>query len=77
MGYNKHYITLNADNYIIDTHSDAFGQPPTIYTWICINEKGGYQFRFYPGGEENPSLRDDDGNFIYQYINGEIIRVNV
>lgn len=54
--YNKHYITVDERNRIINGFSDAFRQPSE--TDICINEKGGYQFRLFPGGEENPALYD-------------------
>lgn len=56
MYYNKHYITVDAENRITTGFSDAFRQPTEMD--ICINEKGGYQFRLFVGGEENPSLFD-------------------
>ena len=54
MFYNKHYITVDEQNRIIDGFSDAFREPKD--TDICINEQGGYQFRLFHDGEENPSL---------------------
>ena len=57
--YNKHYIAVDERNRIVDGFSDAFRQPSEAD--ICINEQGGYQFRLFPGGEENPSLWDMDG----------------
>ena len=57
--YNKHYIRIREDGCIVDGFSDAFNQPDD--TDICINDKGGYQFRLVPGGEENPSLFDWNG----------------
>lgn len=57
--YNKHYITVDAENRITNGFSDAFRQPTEAD--ICINEEGGYQFRLFPDGEENPSLYDWDG----------------
>lgn len=57
--YNKHYIRIREDCCIVDGFSDAFKQPDD--TDICINDKGGYQFRLVPGGEENPSLFDWNG----------------
>ena len=57
--YNKHYIRIREDGCIVDGFSDAFNQPDDAD--ICINEKGGYQFRLYPDGEENPSLFDWNG----------------
>ena len=66
--YNKHYITVDNHNRIVNGFSDAFRQPSD--TDICINEQGGYQFRliyaeFDPNSEimavhkqseENPNL---------------------
>ena len=43
----------------MDGFSDAFREPSD--TDICVNEQGGYQFRLYPDGEENPALTDWDG----------------
>lgn len=40
---------------------------------ICINEEGGYQFRLFPDGEENPSLWDMDGIPLYKYEGGEVV----
>lgn len=54
--YNRHYITVDEENRIIRGFSDAFSQPSD--TDICINERGGYQFRLFPGGRENPRLFD-------------------
>ena len=54
--YNRHYITINDRGEIISGFSDAFRQPSE--NDICINEQGGYQFRLFPDGEENPSLFD-------------------
>lgn len=56
---NKHYIRIREDGCIVDGFSDAFRQPTEKD--VCINEKGGYQFRLFTGGEENPSLWDMDG----------------
>jgi hypothetical protein len=69
----KHYIRLNADNYIIKGFSTVFEQPQPGD--ICINDDGSYQFRLFPGGTENPMLFDENRDWIYQYINGEIIQV--
>ena len=55
--YNKHYITVDDRSRIVDGFSDAFRQPSD--TDICINEQGGYQFRLFQGGEENPALLAD------------------
>lgn len=67
--YNKHYITVDALGRIVDGFSDAFRVPKDAD--ICINEHGGYQFRLFPDGEENPSLREKHGIPLYKY-DGEI-----
>ena len=73
MFYNKHYITIDENNLIIDGFSDAFKQPKE--TDICINEQGGYQFRLYPNGEENPMLFEFEHTIpLYKYENKEVIR---
>ena len=69
--YNKHYITINERGEIIDGFSDAFRQPTE--NDICINEQGGYQFRLYPDGEENPPLYDGMSDIpLYKYVNGKV-----
>lgn len=57
--YHKHYIRVDEQNRIVFGFSDAFCKPDDDD--ICINDQGGYQFRLYPDGEENPSLTDWDG----------------
>jgi hypothetical protein len=57
MYYNKHYISVDNRSRIVNGFSDAFREPSD--TDICINEQGGYQFRLFPGGEENPALFAD------------------
>ena len=63
--YNRHYIRTDENNSIIRGFSDAFEQPQSDD--ICINEQGGYQFRIFDGGEENPSLTNDDGIALYKW----------
>ena len=67
--YNKHYVSVDDKNRIIDGWSD--GPHPEKYTEnaVCINDKGGYQFRLFPGGEENPRLWTVDGIPLYKYVN--------
>ena len=68
--FNRHYIAADDRDRIIDGFSDAFKQPQDGD--ICINEQGGYQFRLFPDGEENPLLVDDNGCHLYRYENGQI-----
>ena len=69
--YNRHYIRLDKYNNIVVGFSDAFQKPQPVD--ICINEKGGYQFRLYPGGEENPQIQNEYDIYLYKYIDGVII----
>lgn len=71
--YNKHYITVDEQNRIVNGFSDAFHRPSD--TDICINEEGGYQFRLFPGGEENPPLHEWQHMIpLYKYENGEVVK---
>ena len=73
MFYNKHYIAVDDQNRITDGFSDAFRQPSE--TDICINEQGGYQFRLFPGGEENPALYDWSGLLpLYKFEDGRVLQ---
>ena len=67
--YNKHYISMDEQSRIVDGFSDAFRQPSD--NDICINEQGGYQFRLFPGGEENPILFEEHMIPLYKY-NGAV-----
>ena len=52
--------------------SDAFRQPAEDA--ICINQQGGYQFRLFPNGEENPCLFDwEDMIPLYKYEDGGVL----
>ena len=69
--FNKHYITVDGNGCIVDGFSDAFRT--SAETDICINEDGGYQFRLFPGGEENPFLYAYDHMIpLYKYEDGEV-----
>lgn len=71
--FNKHYITVDEQNRITSGFSDAFHSPSD--TDICINEQGGYQFRLFPGGEENPRLHEWPHMIpLYKYKNGEVMK---
>ena len=63
--YNSHYIRTDTESRIIRGFSDAFEQPEPGD--ICINTEGSYQFRLFPGGVENPPLRDDYGVPLYKW----------
>lgn len=68
----KHYIRTDDQGRIIHGFSTAFEHPQDGD--ICINEQGGYQFRPFPGGEENPPLRSFDGNVpLYKWEGGAVV----
>lgn len=54
--YNKHYIAVDAQGRITDGWSAAIFPNRDTTNAVCINEQAGYQFRLFPGGQENPSL---------------------
>lgn len=71
--YNKHYIAVDGRGCIVDGFSDAFRQPKE--TDICISEKGGYQFRLFQDGEENPNLYEMDHMIpLYKYVRGSVLK---
>ena len=68
---NKHFIRIDTESRIIAGFSDAFQQPQDGD--ILLHEAG-YQFRLFPGGEENQPLFTDDAIPLYRYDNGVIPR---
>lgn len=72
--YNKHYITIDTQDRITSGWSDGPHHNRDTTDAICINERGGYQFRLFPGGEENPPLRTMDGIPLYRWDGSNIIR---
>lgn len=72
--YNKHYITIDDLNRITDGWSDGPHPDRDTTGAICINEKGGYQFRLTPGGEENLPLHTMDGIPLYRWDGEQVMR---
>ena len=71
--FNKHYITVDDRGRITDGWSDGpHRDDKSTESAICINDKGGYQFRLFPGGEENPLLFTMDGIPLYKYVDGAV-----
>ena len=70
--YYSHYIRIDSESRVIHRFSDAFEQPKPGD--ICINEQGGYQFRLFPGGEENPPLRDEYGVPLYKWVGATVVK---
>lgn len=67
MQYNHHYININDRACITSGWSDGPHPARNAINAICINEQGGYQFRLFPGGEENPPLYTMDGIPLYKW----------
>lgn len=73
--YYKHYVTFppvesGESAIILDGFSTAFKQPQ--FWDVCINQKGGYQFKIMPDAEENSPLTDWNGCHLYRYENGQV-----
>lgn len=71
--YNKHYIKIDERNRVVDCWSDGPHREKDTTDSICINDKGGYQFRLYPGGEENPNMYTIQGIPLYKWDGSKII----
>ncbi len=72
--YNKHYIIIDEQNRITDVWSDGPHRNRDTANAICINDKGGYQFRLFPGGEENPPICTMDGIPLYKWDGEQVIK---
>lgn len=70
--YNHHYILLDSSDNIVDGWSDGPLPNKDTSQAICINSEGGYQFRLFPDGEENPPLYNYDGLTLYKYEDGVV-----
>lgn len=71
--YNKHYIATDIEGRITDGWSDGPCPDRDTANAVCINEQGGYQFRLFPGGEENPPLYMMDGIPLYKWDGEQVI----
>ena len=69
--YNQHFIEVDEQNRIVKGWSDAFA--PATENSIVINEQGGYQFRLFPDGEENPSLYTWDMVPLYKWDGEQVV----
>lgn len=72
--YNKHYITVDARGRVTAGWSDGPRPDKDTTDAICVNEQGGYQFRLFPGGEENPALYTVDGIPLYRWDGEKAVR---
>lgn len=72
--YNKHYIMTDAQVRITSAWSDGPHPDRDTAGAICINEQGGYQFRLFPDGEENPAIYTMDGIPLYKWDGEKVVR---
>ncbi len=72
--YNHHYIITDGQERITAVWSDGPQPDQDTTNAICINDKGGYQFRLTPGGEENPPLYTMDGIPLYKWDGEKAVR---
>ena len=70
---NRHYIVTDTRGRILDGWSDGPHPDRDTAGAVCISAEGGYQFRLFPGGEENPPLRAMDGIPLYRW-DGEAVQ---
>lgn len=75
MFYNRHYIVTDENNRIVNGWSDGPHSERDTSAAVLLTDKGGYQFRLFSDGEENPTLFDWDGMIpLYKYEDGEVVR---
>lgn len=71
--YNRHYIRTDAADRIVDGWSDGPQPDRSTEGVILLTDKGGYQFRLFPDGEENPILFEADHMTpLYAYEKGAV-----
>jgi len=69
---NKHYIVIDSIGRIVDGWSDGLYPQRNTTGAILLRENSGYQFRLFPGGEENPPLTDETGAHLWRYEDGKV-----
>ncbi len=65
--------TTDEQNRIISTWSDGPHPDRDTTNAIRINDKGGYQFRLFPDGEENPAIYTMDGIPLYKWDGEKVV----
>jgi hypothetical protein len=71
--YNRHYITIDTQGRVTGGWSDGPHRDRDTTEAVCINEEGGYQFRLWPSGPENPSLYTMDGIPLYKWDGEDVV----
>lgn len=69
---NKHYLLVDEAGRILAGWSDGPFPDRDISGAVLLREDGGYQFRLFPGGEENPPLTDETGAHLWRYEDGRV-----
>ena len=72
--YNRHYAAVDSSGRIMDGWSDGPHPERDPAGAVCINDRGGYQFRLFPGGEENPVLYTEDSIPLYRWDGERVLR---
>lgn len=71
--YNCHYIKVDDHDRIVDGFSDGPHNGRDTAGYTLLSDTGGYQFRLFPDGEENPPLYTMDGIPLYRWDGGQVI----
>ncbi len=69
----KHYISTDERVRITDGWSAGIFPDRDTAGAILLREDGGYQFRFFTEGVENPALREDHGVPLFAYKEQTIV----
>lgn len=73
--YNHHYIRTDASGNITEGWSDGPHRDRTpTEDDILLTDKSGYQFRLFPGGEENPPLYTHDHIPLYRWDGEKVVQ---
>lgn len=65
--YNSHYLLVDEQGRITDGWSDGPHPERDTSEAVLLTDKGGYQFRLWPDGAENPALTDEYGVPLYKW----------
>jgi len=74
--FNKHWIRTNSDGHIIQGWSDGSQPNISLDNAILLTDQGGYQFRLFPGREENPRLFNEFRVPLYSWDGTQVILRN-
>lgn len=72
--YQNHYITVDDEGRITGGWSDGPNPDRDTTGAVLLTDQGGYQFRLYPDGEDDPELKELNGIPMYKWDGAEAIR---